>query len=137
MVKGYPIFGWDCDISGTQEREQTGRSNIFLVTKYLKDKYGMVVKFKFRQSAIVYGIALLRSYIKNMEGKCRMFFDERKCPILIDQLKNYRYPEKDGEVTSELPIKLNDDGNDSLRYYAVNVLDDIVKGKRKITQSYY
>ncbi|MBC96398.1 MAG: hypothetical protein CME63_01505 [Halobacteriovoraceae bacterium] len=111
------ITDWGCDIAGNQEREQTGRSNV----KHYRDKYG--VTFKRRKSGILYGIAIVRSYIKNAVGATRFFVDTEKCPETIAGIKRYKFPEKDGEITNENPEKIDDDAVDETRYYFVNILD--------------
>ena len=110
---------WVCDISGDQEREQTGRANC----KVYKDAFG--VNFKRKRSRIIYGVTLVRSYIKSSTGRVRFFVDELACPKHNDALKRYAYPEKDGTIQNENPIKLDDDEVDAIRYFFVNVLDRI------------
>ena len=116
LAKPYVINGWICDIAGDQEREQTGKSNIKWFEENLK------VTFKKRTSAINYGVAIVRSYIKNAKGQARFFVDPR-CKKTLDGLKQYRYPEKNGEISNENPVKENDDAVDMLRYYFVNMHD--------------
>jgi len=111
------VDGWVCDIAGNQEREQTGKSNI----TFFEETYS--IYFKKRRTAIQYGIPLVRSYIRDGMGRTRLFFDEVNCPKTIDQHKMYRYPEKDGMIQNENPIKENDDSCDALRYFVVNILD--------------
>lgn len=120
MSKPYSITGWICDIAGNQEREQTGISNV----QWFKDKG---IRFQFRQSAVQHGISIVRSYIRNSKGISRLFIDESKCPKTIDNMRNYSYPQKDGVVTNENPIKVDDDAVDALRYYFVNKHDDLLK----------
>ena len=42
----------------------------------------------------------------------------------IDGVKQYHYPEKNGQVTNEMPIKKDDDVVDALRYFVVNFMDE-------------
>jgi hypothetical protein len=99
-----------CDIAGNQEREQTGISNI----RWFKDNTG--IKFKYRTSRINDGCAVVRSYIKNANNKIRYFVGSL-CKESIDGLKRYKYPEKDGIIQNENPVKEDDDAADMIRYY--------------------
>jgi hypothetical protein len=119
--KNYRIKEWICDIAGTQEREQTGRSNV----NWFRDEHK--INFKYRSSAVQYGISIVRSYIKNTKAQRRLLIDSKRCPKTWDQLCNYRYPEKNGVIQNENPVKINDDACDALRYFFVNVLDSSVK----------
>ena len=107
-----------CDIAGDQTREQMGISNI----RYLEEKYKM--KFKRSRSIIIEGIATLRAYIKNSLGECRFFVDSKSCPEFVSGVKRYRYPEKDGIILNEMPVKENDDAMDETRYFFVNYLSN-------------
>lgn len=109
-----------CDIAGDQTREQMGVSNIL----YMQDRYK--INFKRSKSLIIEGIATVRSYIKNAVGNSRFFVDKKNCPEFISGVKRYRYPEKDGIIISEAPIKENDDAMDETRYFFVNYLSDRV-----------
>lgn len=119
MSKPYRINEWICDIAGNQEREQTGISNV----EWFRDKG---IKFNYRTSAITHGVSIIRSYIKNMKGVSRLFVDSGKCPKLLDGILNYSYPEKNGTITSENPLKVNDDAVDALRYYFVLKHDSLL-----------
>lgn len=120
MAKPYRITEWICDIAGNQEREQTGISNV----QWFKNKG---INFKFRTSAINYGVSIVRSYIKNTKGVVRFYLDGKKCPKTLDNIYNYSYEEKNGMIVSENPLKENDDAVDSLRYYFVNKHDTLLK----------
>ena len=110
--RGYNINRWYCDTAGKQTREQSGISNI----QYFKDNYS--ISFEHRQTAISYGIPLVRSFIRNTLGQAKLFVDP-KCRKSWDQLKNYRYAEKNG-IMQEEPVKENDHCPDMIRYYIVN-----------------
>lgn len=116
--KGYRIHNWYCDIAGNQEREQTGRSNVQWFKLPPRN-----IHFKYRSTAVNYGIPIVRQYISNGLGQRRMFVDELRCPKLLDGIRNYSYPEKNGVILNENPIKKDDDAADSLRYFFVNRLD--------------
>ena len=109
---------WICDIGGDQERELVGKSNV----DHFYDKYG--VDFEYRKSAILKGVSLVRRYIKTMSGRKRFFVATDACPETIAGLKRYAYPEKDGKILSENPIKVDDDAMDETRYFFWNVLDE-------------
>jgi len=118
--KPYRIDEWICDIAGNQEREQTGISNV----EWFR---GRGISFKYRTSAITHGVSIIRSYIKNTKGICRFFIDNVRCPKTIDNFYNYSYPEKAGIVTSENPLKVNDDAVDAARYYFVLKHDNLLE----------
>jgi hypothetical protein len=111
------IKAWVCDIGGDQERELLGKSNV----DHFYEKYG--VDFERRKSAILKGIAVMRSYIQAMTGRVRFFVDKDRCPETIAGIKRYAFPEKDGKVQSENPIKQDDDAVDETRYFFWNILD--------------
>lgn len=117
-AKGYKINNWYCDIAGNQEREQTGYSNVNWFKQPPRS-----ISFKYRSSAINYGIPIVRSYIKNGLGQRRLIVDELRCAKSLDGIKNYSYPEKNGVILNENPIKKSDDAIDALRYFFVNRLD--------------
>lgn len=117
------ITKWICDIAGDQEREQTGISNI----NHMESKYG--VDFERCKSGILYGIGIVRSYIHNVVGERRFFVDTEKCPETISGIKRYMFPQKDGVITNENPIKVDDDAADETRYFFVNILDPFAREK--------
>lgn len=122
----YRIEEYFCDISGNQEREQTGISNV----QWFKDKG---IKFTYRWTAVTYGIPVVRSYIKNGAKKIKFFVNEKKCPKSISGVKSYRYPEKDGKIQNENPIKKDDDACDMIRYFFVNRLDENIMNRKSKT----
>lgn len=111
------IDKWVCDIAGNQERELIGKSNI----KYFKHNWG--VEFKKKKSGILHGVSVLRSFIRNGVGERRFFVDKIGCPETINGVKRYRFPEKDGIIQNENPIKIDDDSMDETRYLFVNLFD--------------
>lgn len=124
-AKGYRIDEWYCDTAGNQTREQSGISNI----KWFRDKG---INFKFRQTAISYGIPIVRSYIKSTSGEIRFYIDDKKCPKSTDQMLNYHYATKAG-VLQEKPEDKEDDCADAIRYLFVNRLDKF-KGKTELKE---
>ncbi len=118
MAKPYRITGYFCDIAGTQEREQTGLSNVTWFKNAPRN-----IHFKYRQSAIQHGVSLVRSYVCNAKSQRRLFIDEVACPKTLDGVRNYSYPVKNGIIVNENPVKKDDDCVDALRYFIVNRLD--------------
>jgi hypothetical protein len=127
-AKNYSIKGWCCDIAGNQEREQTGKSNI----KWFRDN--CKIELKYRATAITYGIAIVRSYIKTCIGSTKFFVSKFGAPKTLDALKNYRYHAKDGIIQNENPIKENDDPVDAMRYFFVNFLDKNFRREIQVSQ---
>lgn len=109
----YHIDTYYADVAGNQEREQSGMSNI----RWFWDNYQINIKSS--RSRIIEGISVVRRYICNTHGK-RRFFISSKCTESIDGVKRYAYPEKDGIIKNENPIKENDDAVDMIRYYFIN-----------------
>ena len=126
-ILNYGINGWVCDIAGDQEREQIGRSNV----GWFREKG---IHFKMRRTAVGYGIAILRSFVKSASGKVRLYMHERNCPNTVDALRRYRYQEKNGVILNENPIKKDDDPCDALRYFFVNVLDSNLNKTSRMIQ---
>jgi len=118
LTKPYRINLWVCDIAGNQEREQTGRSNIAWFREPPRN-----IPFRYRSTAINYGIPLVRQYIRNGKGQVKFTIDPDKCPKSVDGMRNYSYPEKDGVILNENPVKRDDDCADAIRYFFVNRLD--------------
>lgn len=118
VAKRYILTGWICDIAGNQEREQTGISNVQWFAQPPRN-----ISFKYRTTAITYGLPIVRTYIKNGLGQTKFYVDEVKCPKSLDGLKTYSYPEKNGIILNENPLKKDDDCADMIRYFFVNRLD--------------
>jgi PBSX family phage terminase large subunit len=121
-ARNYKITGWVCDIAGNQEREQLGLSNV----RWFRKNHD--INFKFKKSAISVGISIVRSYIKTGLGQTK-FYAVKSCKKSIDGLKRYKYPEKDGQILNENPIKKDDDAVDCIRYFFVNICDKRDLGK--------
>lgn len=118
MAKNYKIKHYYCDVAGNQEREQSGRSNVAWFRESPRN-----IDFKSRRTMITYGIPIVRQYISNGKGQKKFLIDEVSCPKSLDGMLNYRYPEKDGIIMDETPVKKDDDCVDAVRYYFVNRLD--------------
>jgi hypothetical protein len=121
----YIINEYCCDIAGNQEREQTGQSNIDWFTQH-------GVYFKYKKSAIAYGISIVRSFIKSAIG-ARRYYINPKCTETIDAVKKYRYQDKNGTIVNENPLKIDDDAADMVRYYFFNFHDPRDLGTSFIT----
>lgn len=119
--KGYRITQYFCDIAGNQEREQTGYSNV----EWFRKKG---VHFKYRSSAVTYGISIVRSFVKNSKG-VRRFYITSACPRSIDGMLNYSYQSKEGIILNENPVKKDDDAVDMIRYFFVNQFDPRNQGR--------
>lgn len=117
--KRYPIRNHYCDISGKKDTEAQNLSNVQWFKAPPRN-----ITFKFRTARILPSLSLVRSYILDGAGRRRLIVDSVRCPKLVDQLMNYRYPvDKAGQVMNENPVKENDDAIDALRYYFINRLD--------------
>lgn len=119
MAKPYKINHWYCDAAGGQTREQSGISNI----RWFHDS-PRNISFKYRRAPLLLGITLIRSFIKNSKGQRKLLIASR-CKFLIDEIKNYHYKEKNGEIISELPEAKGEDAVSALRYYFLNRHDTI------------
>ena len=117
-AKGYHIDEYFCDAAGKAEREDQaeGLSNV----KWFRKQN---VHFKYRSTAINYGIPLIRTRLKDGLGRTTLYFDPLNAPVTVDQMKNYSYPFKDGKITDDKPVKKDDHGCDMVRYLIVNKFD--------------
>lgn len=115
--KGARINDWYCDIAGDQEREQTGISNV----TWFKKNRGIDITYS--RSLVNHGITLVRRYVKDGSGRIGLYVDEVRCPKTLDCIKNYSYPQRNGIILNENPVKKDDDPADALRYFFVNRLD--------------
>jgi hypothetical protein len=134
--KGFPVHEWVCDIACNKENEQTGFANIdFFEEKWKHPRERQWVRenwnldssqfeFQCRSTAVRYGIAIVRRFIRTATGRVRFFVNPKKCPLTLDSIKNYRYPEREGIVLNENPVKENDHCCDCIRYYTVCYHDD-------------
>jgi len=115
--KPYRISEYFCDIAGLQTREQTALSNIAWFKQPPRN-----IHFKYRSSAVTHGISIVRSYILNIRGQRRLYIDEKACPRTVDEIRNYSYKERNGEIT-ETPNAEGEDALSALRYFFVNKFD--------------
>lgn len=126
--KPYRIKDWYCDAAGSQTREQSGISNI----NWFASKG---IHFKYRRTSILHGINLIRGYIKNTIGQRRLYIASR-CKFLIDEIKNFHYKEKNGEILGELPEMIGEDAIAALRYYFINRHDTLVSNQLKSSSQF-
>ena len=69
-----------------------------------------------KKCPIVDGILLVRRFIRDGEGKRRLFVHPR-CKGLIEEMHEYHYPEAQRHDALDVPVKENDHGLDALRYW--------------------
>ncbi len=100
-----------CDPAGAGRNDVTGTSAVSVLRQN-----GIICRYK--KSAIVQGIELLRSAICSGDNK-RRFFVDPACVKVIEAMNCYHYSEK---MPSELPVKdgIYDHPIDAIRYFLVN-----------------
>jgi phage terminase large subunit len=116
-AKPYRINEYFCDIAGLQTREQTALSNIQWFKQPPRN-----VHFRYRTAAVAHTIAIMRSYICNMRGQRRFYVDQNTCPRFVDEMRNYSYKERNGEITEDTN-QVGEDAISAARYFFVNKLD--------------
>jgi phage terminase large subunit len=116
-AKPYRVTEYFCDIAGLQTREQTALSNIQWFKQPPRN-----IHFRYRTAAVAHTIAIMRSYICNMKGQRRFYVDQNACPRFVDEMRNYSYKERNGEITEETN-QVADDAIACARYFFVNKLD--------------
>lgn len=115
--KGYRITEWYCDPAGNQSRQEA--DGLSMVKWFEQSPRNIHFEWVGGRSArVAYGISVVRSFIQNGLAQKKFFMDPR-CKKSIDQLRNYRYAEKNG-IISEDPVKEKDDAPDMIRYYFIN-----------------
>jgi len=114
-LKSYRISKWFCDPAGKKEDEAMSASNINWFKAPPRN-----IDIKYKRTQVAPGIVLVRTFILDGMGRRRLKFSRRGVPKTIDCLLHYQYPEKDGVILNENPLKKDDDPADSLRYYFVN-----------------
>ncbi len=103
-----------CDPAGAGRNDVTGTSSVRELAK-------LGIPTRYRRSAILEGIELIRSALKDGTGRSRMIISP-KCPRLIEALQCYHYPENQNSADNELPKKdgIYDHPIDALRYFFIN-----------------
>ena len=109
----YAVTASFCDPAGAGRNDVTGTSPVTVLRSL-----GIAVRY--RKSAIVDGLELIRRALRSGDGKSNMIISPR-CGKLIEALTCYHYPE-DGTVEDELPEKdgVFDHPIDALRYFLIN-----------------
>lgn len=103
-----------CDPAGAGVNDVTGTSAV-------RELRAMGVRVKYRSSAILEGVELIRRVIRDGAGVSRLVVDPR-CERLIEALRCYHYPEAPSGAAGEMPVKdgVYDHAIDALRYFFVN-----------------
>jgi len=108
------VCGTFCDPAGAARGHVTGTSPV----KELRD-CGIAVRY--RPSAILEGIELIRRALRRGDGTSTMLISPR-CRRLIEAMRCYHYPDSAKSLQTELPEKdgVYDHPIDALRYFFVN-----------------
>jgi hypothetical protein len=103
-----------CDPAGAAVNDVTGTSPV----THLRS---LGIKTKYRKSAIIQGIELIRRSLMDGQSKSSLFISP-KCKKLIEALRCYHYPDTPDAANPELPEKdgIYDHPIDALRYFFVN-----------------
>jgi hypothetical protein len=103
-----------CDPAGVGSNDVTGTSAV-------RELRGLGIPTRYRASAILEGIELIRRAIRSGDGQSSLVISPR-CPRLIEALQCYHYPEVGAAGGGELPFKdgVYDHPIDALRYFFVN-----------------
>jgi len=104
------VWGTFCDPAGASRNDVTGTSAV-------RELAAMGIRCKYRSSAILEGIELIRRELKAGDGKNRLVISP-KCQRLIEAMRCYHYPQKGGEVPEKDGVY--DHPIDALRYFFVN-----------------
>lgn len=101
------IAGHEANIS----RQEASGANM----KGILRGHGIFLKVKFHYLYI--SLAAVRSYILSASGHRKLIVDPRGNKVLTDAFESYHYPEKDGFLIGEEPVKDgSDDPMDAIRY---------------------
>jgi hypothetical protein len=102
-----------CDPAGAGQNDVTGTSTV-------RELRSLGIATRYRRSAILEGIELIRRALRSGEGKSALVISPH-CPRLIEALQCYHYPDS-GPATGELPFKdgVYDHPIDALRYFFIN-----------------
>jgi hypothetical protein len=103
-----------CDPSGAARDDVIGTSAVLELRNH-------GIRVRYRRSAIIEGIEMIRRVVKAGDGKSRLVISPG-CVRLIEAMRCYHYPEDTGRRGSELPFKdgIYDHPIDALRYFFVN-----------------
>jgi len=102
-----------CDPAGAGVNDVTG-------TSVVRELRAMGIMVRFKRSAILEGIELVRRAIRSGDGQSALIISPN-CQRLIEAMQCYHYPQAGG-TAGELPLKdgLYDHPIDALRYFFVN-----------------
>lgn len=103
-----------CDPAGAGSSDITG-------TSVIRELRGLGIATRYRRSAILEGIELIRRAIRSGDGSRSLVISPR-CPRLIEAMQCYHYPDDGRASPGELPFKdgVHDHPIDALRYFFVN-----------------
>jgi hypothetical protein len=103
-----------CDPAGAGPNDVTGTSAV-------RELRGLGIATKYRRSAILEGIELIRRAVRTGDGKNSLVISPN-CPRLIEAMQGYHYPDGAQSPGGELPLKdgVYDHPIDALRYFFVN-----------------
>jgi len=103
-----------CDPAGDGHNDVTGTSAV-------RELRSLGIVTKYRRSAILEGIELVRRAIRSGDGKSTLVISPN-CPRLIEALQCYHYPDANQAAGSEQPFKdgVYDHPIDALRYFFIN-----------------
>jgi hypothetical protein len=104
------VAGTFCDPAGAGRNDVTGTSAV-------KELAALGIKCRYRPSAILEGIELIRAALCAGDGKSRLVIDP-KCAGLIRALSCYHYPQTGGELPEKDGVY--DHPIDALRYFFIN-----------------
>ncbi len=102
-----------CDPAGAGRSDITG-------TSIVRELRSLGINVRYRKSAILEGVELIRRAIRAGDGRSSLVISPR-CVRLIEALQCYHYPDT-GLADSELPLKdgVYDHPIDALRYFFIN-----------------
>jgi hypothetical protein len=104
------VAGTFCDPAGASRNDITGTSAV-------RELAAMGIRCKYRSSAILEGIELIRRALKAGDGQSRLVISP-KCQRLIEAMRCYHYPQRGGEMPEKDGVY--DHPIDALRYFFVN-----------------
>ncbi len=103
-----------CDPAGAGANDVTGTSAV-------RELRSLGIPVKYRRSAILEGIELIRRAVRAGDGSTALVISPR-CPRLIEAMECYHYPDNVRAASGELPFKdgVHDHPIDALRYFFIH-----------------
>ncbi len=103
-----------CDPAGSGSNDVTGTSSV-------RELRSLGIAVKYRRSAILEGIELIRRSVRAGDGSTSLAISPR-CVRLIEAMECYHYPDDARAVSGELPFKdgVHDHPIDALRYFFIH-----------------